>query len=319
MKRWGLRLLQVVLLILVAWGIYRVLGPQVSRLTAEDLLHYQPSVTLLLLSSGLLLMFYFLQAWLWRMIAVALSGTSLSIRAAMKVFFLSGLGRYLPGKGLQFAGYAVLAQREGFSPVAATAASLVAMLAFLTSGVVFLALLLPTLLKGAAALGAIGLLVFGVAVFAVAVTKRGKALRHNLLSRLSPRTAQAGALLDRMTARDAFIWWLYFGLSWIVLGAAFALFVISFVPQQAAEYRQFAGIAAASYLFGYIMFTPAGIGTREASIMALLHTVSNVPVPAALLISILSRIWFTAGELLPLAALPLLTGSTHRTAGREGQ
>ncbi len=315
MKRWGLRVLQVVILVLAGWGIYRALGPELAKLTTQDLLRYRPSAVLLALSILLLLAFYFLHAWLWRLIAVALAGTSLSIRPAMKVFFLSSLGRYLPGKFWQIAGYAVLAQREGFSPVAATAASLVAQLAFLTSGVVFLALLLPALLKGTAALAAIGLLALGVVIFVVAATERGKKLRHKLLSRLGPRIAEAGALLDRMSVHSAFQWWVFYALSWVLLGAAFALFVIAFVPEQAHEYRQFAGIAAASYLIGYVLFTPAGIGTRELSMMALLATL--MPPAAALLVSIVSRLWFTLAELLPLAAIPLLPDSTHTVPGRE--
>ena len=315
MKRWWLRALQVVLLALVAWGIYRALRPELAKLNVEDLLRYRPSISLLVLSTVLLLVFYGLHAWLWRRIAVALAGTSLSIRPAMKVFFLSSLGRYLPGKLWSMAGMAVLSQREGFSPVAATAASLVAQLAFLTTGTLFLALLLPSVLEGTVAWVALVLLALAVLVFIIAATERFKNLRHRVLSRLSPRIAQAGTLLDRMSLRSAFAWWAWYALSWVVFGAAFALLVVAFVPEQAAEYRRFAGIAAASYLLGYILFTPAGIGTRELSMMTLLAV--TMPVSAALLISIVSRIWFTAGELLPLAAIPLLPGSAGSAAGRE--
>src|SRR5262245_63669518 len=104
MKRWWLRVLQVVLLALVAWVIYRSLRPELAKLSVEDLLRYRPSIPLLLLSTLLLLGFYAMHAWLWRRIAVALAGTSLSIRPAMKVFFLSSLGRYLPGRLWAIAG-----------------------------------------------------------------------------------------------------------------------------------------------------------------------------------------------------------------------
>jgi hypothetical protein len=38
-----------------------------------------------------------------------------------------------------------------------------------------------------------------------------------------------------------------------------------------------------------------------------------MPAPAALVIAVASRLWFTAAELLPLAAVPLLPASTVRT------
>ncbi len=305
MKRWWFRLLQLVLLVLVGWGIYRAVAPELARLRAEDLLLYRPSVPILALSTALLLFVYLLHGWLWRAIAVALSGTSLSIRPAMRIYFVSSLGRYLPGKLWQIAGLAVLAQREGFSPVAATAASLFAQLAFLTTGTIFLASLLPTLLRGPGALAAIGLVVVGVAAFLIAATNTGKAIRHRLLSRLGPRLAPAGALLDLMNTRTALLWWGWFALSWVLLGTAFALFVTAFVPAQAGQYRYFAGVAAASYLGGYIaFFAPAGLGVREGTMMILLAT--TLPASAALLIAVASRLWFTAGELLPLLLIPLL-------------
>jgi uncharacterized membrane protein YbhN (UPF0104 family) len=233
----------------------------------------------------------------------------------MRIYFVSSLGRYLPGKLWQVAGLGVLAQREGFSAAGAIAASLVAQLAFLTTGVLLLAVLLPSLLRGAAALGAAALLAFALLSFLVTATERGKAVRHRLLTRLGPRFAQAGTLLDGMNVARSAGWWALYGASWLLLGFAFALFVTAFAPTPVHEYRTLAGVVTASYLGGYILFTPAGIGVREGLMMTLLAL--TLPASAALLISILSRLWFTVGELVPLALIPLLPNPHQSEAGRE--
>jgi glycosyltransferase 2 family protein len=196
------------------------------------------------------------------------------------------------------------AQRAGISPVAATAAALLGQLAFIGMGLVFVAALLPSWFGPGAVLGALALAALTVGVFVISDTKRGSALRHRLLARAGPRIASAGALLDNLNARKAALWWAAYGASWVLLGGSFALFVIAFAPERAEHYRQFAGTVAVSYLSGLILFTPAGIGVRELGMFALLTPI--ITAPAAVVVAAASRLWFTAAELLPLAALPVL-------------
>lgn len=306
-RKWLWRIGQAVLLVLVAWGIYRALAPELAKVSRADILAYRPSWPLLALSTVLLLMVYVLHALLWREITIALGKTRIRLREAMRVYFVSSLGRYLPGKLWQIAGMAVLAQRAGISAVAATAAALLGQLAFLSMGMVFLAALLPSLYGRWAGWSAVLLFAIALVLFVLSDTRRGAAWRHRLLSRLGPRIAEAGALLDQLTARRAAWWWLAYGFSWVLLGAAFACFVISFVPARADQYRHFAGTVAASYLVGLLLFTPAGIGTREGVMLLLLTPV--ISAPAAVLVSVASRIWFTVGELLPVAFIPWLKGN----------
>jgi glycosyltransferase 2 family protein len=302
-RRWLWRVLQLVILGLVGYGLYRAIAPELARISLEDFRRYRPSWSLLALSTAILLTMYVLHCFLWRAIVSTLGKKHVGAAAAFRVYFVSSLGRYLPGKLWQVAGMAALAQRAGISPVAATAASLLGQLAFLSMGLVFLAALLPSYGRYAG-LGAVVLLSIAIALFVLSDTKRGAALRHRLLSKLPPRIASAGELLDQLSARHAVIWWLAYGFTWILLGAAFALFVIAFVPAQAGHYRTFAGTVAVSYLWGLLLFMPAGLGVREAFIITLLTPA--ITAPAAILVSAASRLWFTAAELLPLGALPLL-------------
>src|SRR5688500_2536248 len=130
-RRWAFFALQVVLLVLIAWFVYRRLAPELGALSRQDLTRYRPALAPLVVSTVLILSVNLLHALIWRRVTAVLGGKPVPLRAGMHAYFVSSLGRYLPGKVWQIAGLAILAQRAGISPVAATAASLLGQLAFM--------------------------------------------------------------------------------------------------------------------------------------------------------------------------------------------
>src|SRR5690606_24181270 len=303
-------------LALVAWGVYRVLAAQVSTLTWDDLTRWRPAALPLVISFVLLVVgVYIAHALLWRRIVRDLRLGDLSLRHTIRVYFTASLGRYVPGKVWQLAGMAVLAGRAGLPPVAATAAAVLGQIAYLATGVLFLALTLPGWQEQyggrygplVAALVA-GLALGAALIWLLAATPFGHAARERLMRRGGPASGKLGialALADRITAANAGLWAGAYFATWIVLGAAFVLFVSAFVPLTAGAPRYLAGTIAASYLLGYVVPLPAGIGAREGVMIVLLRPV--VPdAGAAIVISALSRVWFTLAELAPLAFVPAL-------------
>jgi uncharacterized membrane protein YbhN (UPF0104 family) len=155
----------------------------------------------------------------------------------------------------------------------------------------------------------IALAIGGTLLWVVMATPSGHRLRERIASRMGATGAEklraAFLLADRITVRGAAAWALAYGMTWVTLGAAFAIFVSSFAPDVAGEWRYLAGTIAASYLVGYLLPVPAGIGGRETVMIVLLRSVLP-DAGAAVAISVLSRVWFTAAELVPLALIPLL-------------
>lgn len=289
-KRVLLRVGQFALIVLVTLGIIRTLAPELAKVSADDFARFRPSVIGILQSLILLLGFYLVHAELWRRIAAQLGERSFSFRTAMRIYFLSGLGRYIPGKVWQVAGMALLAQRAGLSAVAATGAAFLAQFAFVTTGLIYLAAVLPSW-------GGFAPVV--IAVFAVAVVVASYRSRHWIARKIT-RLAAAVEMLDRLSAITVLKWWLAYGVSWIVLGSAFVIFTNAFVPLDLAQQRHVAGTVAAAYLGGLLaFFSPAGLGVREG-VMGSLLVAAPLPAAAALVVAVASRVWFTAGELLPL-------------------
>jgi hypothetical protein len=320
-RRLLVRALQAVLLLAVVWGIYRVLAPELGRLGRDDITRWRPAPLPLLASFALLCAVYVSHALLWRRIMTDMHIARPTALTALRVYFLASLGRYLPGKLWQLAGLAILAGRAGMPPGSATAASILGQFGFLTTGLLFLGIMLPEWTAAMPAdadvpvalplaVGTALLVAGGAALWLLVATPVGHGFRRQAVRLLGRRGGErlgaAFALADRVRPADAALWALGYTLSWVALGAAFTLFVAAFEPAAAAFPRFTAGTVAASYLIGYLaVFAPAGIGVREVAMLLLLQ--QALPEPGlALVISVLSRVWFTAAELVPLAVLPLL-------------
>lgn len=304
LKRVAMRLGQFLLIVIVTYGIVRALAPEVGKLSARDFTQWKPDPLLFAVSLLLLLAVYLGHCWMWRLITTHLGGVQPGLKSSLRIYFVSSLGRYIPGKLWQIAGLAVFAQKAGISAYSATAASLAGQFAFLSSGLVYLALLLPGWGGYAPIVGAAALIIVGVGLFLL-FTSNAKVW---LTRKFGERFGTALALLDRITWREALVWWLAYALTWALLGVAFVIFVSSFTPLNGSQSLHVAGTVAAAYLFGYVLFfSPAGIGLREGVMVGLLSDV--MPLPAAVVVSVVSRLWFTAAELLPLALIPVTKDS----------
>jgi hypothetical protein len=305
MKKILLRIGQVLLIVAVTYGIVRALAPELEKVTTRDFMEWKPDALPLVVALVMLVSVFIAHCLLWRQIATTLGGVKPGVKSALRMYFVAGLGRYIPGKLWQIAGLAVLAQKAGVSAVAATAALIAAQFAFLTSGLLYLSLLLPGWGGYAPiAAGIATLFIGGGAFFTFTSTRAGHDARVWLTARFGQRFGSTLMLIDRIVVRDAVLWWLAYALSWALLGASFVVLVSAFVPIEPAQYFHVAGTVAAAYLFGYVaFFSIAGLGIREAVMLGLLNQV--MPASAALIVSVASRVWFTAGELLPLALIPI--------------
>lgn len=322
-KSWQWRTFQVVLLAIVLYGIWSLLANELRSITLADVRALSPAPAPLIVSFVLLVAVYLIHAFLWRRIVVDLGVGRPDTRTTLRVYFVASLGRYIPGKLWQVAGLALLSARAGMSAGGATAAALLGQFGFLATGLLFVAVILPGWLTGpapyilgfvlVAAAGAIWVLTATPAGF------RGRQWIRNRLGDGRPGAHVAAALdlADRMRGRDAIAWALGYGISWMLLGIAFSLFTTAFVPGAVEHSRVLAGTVAASYLAGYmVLVAPAGLGVREGAMTALLAAVPGISPAAAVVVAVLSRVWFTIGELLPLLLVPLFRGDPG-TAGPE--
>jgi glycosyltransferase 2 family protein len=225
--------------------------------------------------------------------------------AAARIWCLSSLGKYIPGKVWSIAGMAVMAQHEGVSGAAATGSAIIMQLVSIATGTVLTFALIGTKLLDeqmpGASLAALALAVIALlAVLALtspSLTRRiGFVVgRPDAVQPVEP-SALAAALFTNF-------------LAWAGYGLALQLLLLGTIDGVRLDWGIATGAFAASYLIGYLaLIVPGGIGVREGILVLLLQGTIGLGPAAALAVT--SRIALTVNELG--AAVPFLVIGRHR-------
>lgn len=244
----------------------------------------------------------------WQRLLVRM-GQAVTLVELGRIWFISGLGRYIPGKIWQFVGAAQLGTSARI-PRSVTVTSLAGHTGFfLIGGFLTAVYLLPPLP--------------GMGGAASTVVRAAAPL---VLFLAHPRVVQAALdLLGRVGRRQPGRWsarWIdgivLVGLSvcgWVLTGLAFYLFVLSLTPIPISAIPAMIGINALGFVAGYIVFiAPAGLGAKEGALAALLSL--YVPAPVAALVAVAARLWTVAAEVVP-ALLLLPKRSVERDPPRD--
>lgn len=297
-SRGFLRALRVALAALVLAGFLFALATQAQSLK-DYTWHVEPMyllvAALLALGRGAALVY----PW-WRI--VTSWGYSLPWKRAIRLYFLSGLARYLPGQWWFVMGRAYLAEREGVRK-AVTAASTAVETVMLVGSALALALLgistvprwasiVPPLAMALGTAGAIGLLLSPPFV--------------SWLANIGLRLARAEPVPATLSAWDTLL--VTFGClaNWIIYGLVSAFLVAGISgTEYLAEAPAIIGIFAASVLGGSLtLVIPQGLVIREGVLVYLLHALLDVPLPAAIAVAALARLFSMGSEgLWALASL----------------
>lgn len=243
-------------------------------------------------------------AWgvfVWKLVLDRFDRPTIHLRQLFRIWFLSNLARYVPGKIWQFVGAAEIARLAGLSRTLVLTSMVVHMgFTLLAAGVVSAGILLPAGLPqgvstaGLALLAAASLLLVHPAVLNFALGSLARLLHRDVLEWRG--RWRDGLLLLALSAG-----------SWILYGAAFGLFIHSLVGVAAADLLPLAAVNALSFLVGYAVFlAPAGLGAREGAMALLLRPFA--PAGIAAMVAVLSRLWTVAAELLGAAIVLTLTG-----------
>lgn len=265
----------------------------------------------LVAASAVILATFALLIETWRRVLAAL-GSPLSFGAAARVWFVSNLGKYVPGRIWSVTTMAMMAGEHGVPVGVVGASTMVLMAANVATG--FAVVLLTSAatvqrLAGSvlAVVGAtVGLfvLLFAVPYIASHWNRFAKRFRRAELTVSIPHSAIIVAIVGTT-------------LSWFLYGLAFLFFVRSIIGSASAPYLAYVSANSASYLVGYLMIiAPAGIGFREMALATLLPVLGIATRPQAVVITVASRIWLTLLEIVP-SIFALVRGRQRRDAAPQ--
>jgi hypothetical protein len=239
----------------------------------------------------------------WRVLLADL-GSPLPIHASARVFFLSQLGKYIPGSVWPLLAQVELGREHGVAGRRSGVVGVVAMVVSLLAGLVVAAVTLPLFSLNATRH-------YWWVFLAVPVLLAG--LHPRLFN---PMLARIFRLVRReppdtsLTARGLIqsLTWSVAG--WVCYGLQLWLLVRDLGVSDARAVPLAIGSFALAWAVGFvIIIAPAGAGAREAALVIGLAPVLKPG--AALLVALISRMLLTAADLL-LALTAVLSARRHR-------
>jgi len=295
--RTGIRILQLLVTGVVTLFIFRSVGVSSEGLRGLEGQLWRPDLLPFLGASGVLILGYLGSALLWGRMVRELGGPPLGGFTSVRIYMVSNLGRYLPGKVWQIAGMALLARRMGVTPAVSAGA------AILGQGVA---------LAGASVVGAVAFagaegqlrwlglgLLLGVLGFLLVT---GVPVLFQRLVHTAYRVVRQVPPPDLLMNRSFGIRWLaLYAMNWAVYAVAFWGLARSL--RMEVTVIEAAPAFAAAYVLGYAaIFAPAGVGVREGFLVAFLQPVVGT---GAVVLALVARLWTTVVEVVPALLLAL--------------
>ena len=298
-NRW-VRLAQWAVGLAILWFAGRSLAENWHQLAAQPL-RWRIDPLRLVLAALVVWAMYALLIGAWR-VMLATWGDRLDGWTAARIWTVSNLGKYLPGKVWAIAGMALMAREAGVSPAAATGSAVILQALAIGTGAAVAALTGAAALERAhpgattalwlilaAAAGGVGLLLFPPVV--------------RRLLRLAAPDAAARAV-PPVTS-------LLFGVfanlvAWTGYGLALWLLARGVLPDAGLGLRASVAVFTASYLAGFLaLIAPGGLGVREGVFILMLQ--GPLGIGAATALALASRVLLTVTELgaaVPFLAFP---------------
>ena len=226
------------------------------------------------------------------------------LATAVRIWAVSSLGKYIPGKIWAIAGMAIMAQRAGVAPWAATTSAILMQGLAVGSGVVVVGILgtyglelhyhwIRTALYGLAAASAVGI---GLLVF--------PAISARLTRRFTSTTVPAAGASTIGFGIAANL------LAWMGYGVAFWLLAHGSLPDLVLPLPTAVGAFTASYLVGLLaVLMPGGLMVRETFLVLMLQ--GSIGLAPATALAVASRLMLTLTEVG--VAVPFLVFPREKT------
>jgi glycosyltransferase 2 family protein len=242
----------------------------------------------------------------WRA-ALADLGSSLPVPAASRVFFLGQLGKYLPGSVWQVVAQMELAREHDVPRRRSASAYVVMVVVYLCAAVLLAGVTLPFVLTGAARRYLWLLVLLPVLLFVLHPPVLTRLL--NAALRLIRREPLEHVLSARGTL-SGLAWGL---LSWLLLGVHIWLLAGDLGGTGGRLLPLSIGAFALAWALGLVVvIAPAGVGPRDAMLVAVFASALPDGAPAAL--AVVSRLLLTFADVFTALVTAVCTRSRRRAA-----
>jgi glycosyltransferase 2 family protein len=288
---------------LVLFFAVRALAGQWNQVGAR-LLHIQFGWEHIVPATILVLATYALLIEGWRRILIGWD-SHLGFRPAARIWFLSNLGKYVPGNIWSLTAMGVMARERGLSGLAAAGSSIIMQSVSLVTGTAIVMITSAKLLGEPLLVGAAVTALLVCLIAAPRFLPRLAVWAGNLSGReIATPSIPATGIWTAAVASTA---------SWILYGLAFQLFVRGLLGAAPGEISSYIAVYTAAYILGFISpIAPAGLGVREITLAAFMTQLGLANEADAALVAIAARLWLTVVELVP-SGLYIAVGATRKS------
>jgi uncharacterized membrane protein YbhN (UPF0104 family) len=227
----------------------------------------------------------------WRIVMGAWNAV-LPFWSAVRIWTVSNLGRYVPGKVWQLGALVVMVQQRGISGVAGAGSALVNTI---ISGITGFAVVAVT---GASVLhlprGAL------VAIWAVGIAiVLAMPVALPFLGAVASRVTRRSIVLPRLAPSVVLATVVGTAIAWCIYGVAFQLLTKGLLGHAPGGTALYISVFAGSYLIGFLaLFAPGGLVVREG-VMQIALANAGFSTGNAIVIAVASRLWLLVLEILP--------------------
>lgn len=318
-KRWLTRLLKLLIVALVAWGIVRAAQGSMAELRAHDWSLHPGYLTL----SGVFYLLGYLPAGVFWFFILRATGQRPRLLETLRAYYIGHLGKYVPGKAMVIVLRTGLIKGHRVDPAVAVVSVFLETLTMMAVGAFVAAGLLLAVLphNGLLVLASVGLMLAAGLPTLPPVFRR---LAHQVTS----RRAAAEVCLEGVTFRLMLAGWFGNLLGWGLMGLSLWAAVRALGVGEAGSLALlpvFTASVALAVVAGFLSLIPGGALVRELVLAQVMVPV--VGQAAALLSAVVLRLVWLVSELaisvilygLGMLASPSSQASKSDAPARDGE
>jgi len=266
-KKWLLRALKLLIVVLVVWAVRRTLCEAWSQLGEY---RWQLHVGWVLVSGLLYLLGLLLAGVFWHRVLLVL-GQEARLGECLRAYFIGHLGKYVPGKAMVVVIRAGMVRSHRVDTALAAASVFFETLTMMAVGAFLAAAVLAVGFRGEAPRfwGAVGLMLVAGLPTLPPLFKRLARLAG--VGRSDPDVARK---MDRLGGRTLLLGWALMTLAWVLLGLSYwATLQAMGIPglDPVGQLPRYTASVALAMVAGFLLLvSPGGIGVREVALAALM-------------------------------------------------
>lgn len=291
LKKIILNIIKITLFLLVIWYIYTNIAKNIEKIKEINFKNYDPKFMFFFVITLFISLIY--PVFVWKYLLRSM-GEKINTLSALRIWFVSNLGRYVPGKVLQIAGLVYLANKEGVSKSKAIQSVLYSQITANGLGLFMglgLLLLKSNSIKFPNSFH-LTLILIALFIFLLWIPSFLMKSSNFVLEKFKKQTIE-----QSLCRRNYMIYLSLQIINWILMSISFILFVNSYTGLSIKNNPETLFILPLSWTIGLIaLFAPGGIGVREG---AMSYWLSNfIPIEFALVLPWIYRIMNTIVEII---------------------